>query len=180
LTPEEVVALFGPTEEGILARMVPDAPDAAMETYVAAYRAGHDTSVEFAGVTDIVHRLADAGIPQAVVTGKGPRTADVTIRALGLDGILDPVIPGSENGSIKADAIASVARSWGLPPATIVYLGDIPSDVTHARTAGAVPVSVAWKADADRDALAAQEPALVVETPGELRAWLGPAVGVDL
>lgn len=179
LTPDEVVGLFGPTEEGILARIVPHASDEAMETYVAAYEAGHNGGVAFEGITEIVHVLAAAGIPQGVVTGKGPRTAAVTISSLGLDEILDPVLAGSEAGSIKADAIGAVATTWGMTPGSLVYLGDIPSDVVHARAAGAVPVSVAWKPGADPAALAAEDPAAVVADAAELRAWLGPAVGVE-
>ncbi len=180
LEPSQVEALFGPTEEGILAGVVPDASDAAMETYVAYYERGHENGVAFDGVTELVLDLDRLGVRQGVVTGKGARTAAITLRALGLDRVLAPVMAGSDRGSIKADAMRSVTDEWGIPPGSVAYLGDIPSDVTHARTAGVVPISVAWKPDSDRSALAAMEPDALVEDVATLRAWLRETMDLDL
>lgn len=180
LAPKDVEALFGPTEEGILAGIVPEASEAAMESYVAFYERGHDNGVAFEGVTELVLDLHRLGVRQGVVTGKGARTAAITLRALGLDGVLAPVMAGSENGSIKADAMRAVLDGWGLDPDAVAYLGDIPSDVTHARTAGVVPVSVAWKPDSDRAALAAVGPDALVEDVTALRTWLRETMDLDL
>lgn len=176
LDPPEVVALFGPTEEGILRSVVPAAADAAIETYVEIYERGHGNGVGFDGVTELVHELDERGIRQGVVTGKGARTASITLAALGLDSILDPIVAGSEHGSIKARAIGAVVEEWGMDPGEVAYIGDVASDTYASRSAGVRAVAVAWKPSADVAALAASEPdALVVDVAG-LRAWIAAQI----
>jgi phosphoglycolate phosphatase/pyrophosphatase PpaX len=181
LTRGEVTALFGPTEEGILKSVLgPEVGAAASETYLDLYARGHDSGRSFTGVTDLVADCAATGIPMGIVTGKGARSAAITISALGLDGVFDPVVAGSEAGSIKTEAILSVVRAWDVSPDSVAYVGDAVSDVHHARAAGVRVVSVAWKPDAELDALEGAAPDVVAPDVPALRAWLAQRMTGDL
>ncbi|HAX24486.1 MAG TPA: hypothetical protein DCX80_05550, partial [Chloroflexi bacterium] len=54
----EIVALFGPNEEGILRRLAGDDWPAAMERFLAEYEANHDTCpAPFEGIDDVLRRI---------------------------------------------------------------------------------------------------------------------------
>ena len=181
MTEQEVIATFGPTEEGILRTIVGDRWEDAIEIYLGLYEEGHASDgLVFEDVVAQVHRLAEAGVRQVVVTGKGARSAEISLRYAGLDAVFDRVVPGSMKGSIKRDAISSIMADWDLPSGTVAYVGDHASDVRQARAAGAVPLSAAWDAAADLEALLESEPRALLRTPAELHVWLGANVaGLD-
>jgi phosphoglycolate phosphatase-like HAD superfamily hydrolase len=182
LSRREVTSMFGPTEEGILKVVLGDRDgEAAAETYLALYAEGHRSRRAFEGITELIRDLAATGLPMGVVTGKGARSAEITLRSLELDGVFDPIVAGSESGSIKTQAIRSIVERWNVDPAAVAYIGDALSDVTHAREAGVVPVSAAWKPEADVRRLAALRPAAVIREVDDLSAWLAPRLvrGLD-
>ena len=172
LTPEQVRSRFGPTEEGILAYEVGDRWPDAIETYLEIYESHHNgTALTFDRVRDTVLDLAAAGVPMAVVTGKGERSARITIEHVGLAEAFDAIEAGSVHGSIKTAAINTTVERWGVDPGTVAYVGDVPSDVDHARAASVVAVSAAWKPDADAEALEKRTPDFLLRSESELSAW---------
>ena len=175
LTPDQIVARFGPTEEGLLRDIVGDRWEDAIEMYLADYERGHDGLV-FEHVRNEVLRLSEAGLPMAVVTGKGERSAAVTLRLIGLDDAFDQVGAGSMDGSVKADKITDIVRAWGIPPESVAYIGDAPSDIHEARAAGITPVSAAWMPGARVEELTALEPLAVLEDEQALVRWIATYV----
>ena len=114
---QEVRAMFGPAEEGVFQRVVPDDWERRMEQYLAAYQRQHSLCPEpFPGMRESIDELCARGIRLAVVTGKGPRSAAISLRELGLEGIFDPVEAGSPNGGVKPAAMRRVLDFWGLEP----------------------------------------------------------------
>lgn len=170
---EEIIGMFGPTEEGILRNVVGDAWQNAIETYLLAYRKGHaEADLAFTEVIGLVRELMDIGLPMAVVTGKGDASCAVTLESLGLVGVFDPVACGSMDGSVKSIEIDRIVNGWGLEPSSVVYIGDSPTDIIESRIAGVVAVAAAWKTDADVPALQGEQPDVVVADAAELREWL--------
>ena len=173
LTRDDVVAMFGPTEEGILMGVFGDDASSPIETYLEEYARRHAAErLDFPEVTEVVRRLAGTPIPMGVVTGKGRRSAEITLDALGLVGVFDPIAAGSDTGSVKAREITRIVSHWGLDPSEVAYIGDAPADIAEARAAGVVAVSAAWHAGADVDRLVALEPDVVVTDAQQLAAWL--------
>lgn len=166
-------ATFGPSEEGILQALVGDRWEEAFEVYLDLYEQAHDAgALVFSDVTSEVERLAAADIPQAVVTGKGMRSAEVTLGHIGIESAFDDIAAGSMEGSVKSREIARIADAWGFERGEVAYMGDHASDVTHARAAGAVAVSVAWAPDADIHELRSAEPDALLFTSRDLTTWL--------
>lgn len=174
LTHEGIIALFGPTEEGLLRNVFGDEWVQAIETYLVEYERRHDGDAGvFPGVRKVIHGLRRRGIPMAVVTGKGARSAEITLRSIGLEGAFDPVEAGSMDGSVKAAAISRIVGDWSIEPQRVAYFGDMPSDISEARKAGVRAISAAWKSDADIDALVAGSPDALLRSEDELGEWVG-------
>lgn len=173
-TDEEITALFGPSEEGAIRKVVPDHAEACIALFLEEYEKAHDSCCEpFPGLLDVLESIRSRGVRTAVVTGKGPQSAGISLRKIGLNGYFDIVEAGSPEGGIKAEAIGRVLAQWGdIPADAACYVGDVASDVTAARKAGVLPLSAGWAATADPIALEAASPhALFRDIPG-FQAWL--------
>lgn len=172
----EIHAQFGPSEEGILARLCPDAAAAALEEYLAAYRKAHARCPRpFEGIGELLEMLRARGVQLAVVTGKGPRSASISLDVLRLRDYFSHVEAGSPAGGVKPEAMRRVLRHWGLAPSVVVGIGDSPKDVRAAREVGMASVAAAWAPGAAAAALEASGPNRLFRDPRELRAWLAGA-----
>ena len=138
----EIMALFGPNEEGILQRLAGEAWPAALERFLAEYESHHDACrAPFPGIDDVLGRIDQRGARLAIVTGKGAGSAAISVRRLGLGRYFDLVVSGSSEGVVKADQIRDIAESWGLPAEQLAYVGDTAYDMDHAHAAGAVAIA---------------------------------------
>jgi len=175
LTPEEIYSRFGPSEEGVLRNELGDLWIDAIEVFLDEYQAGLDGR-QFPDVVLVVRHLADVGVPQAVVTGKGARGAAITLDAMQLADVFDDVAAGSMEGSVKADEIARIVDAWSLAPSRVAYIGDAPSDIRSCREAGVMAVTAAWKSGADIDHLASLQPDVLLSSEADLVEWVASAV----
>lgn len=172
MSASEIAALFGPSEEGLLRAILPSAFESAMATYLAEYERLHTRCrAPFDGLSQLLDRLAERGVRLGIVTGKGPHSAAISLRAIGLEGRFEGVEVGSPTGSIKPQAIRRLLHSWRLPAPACAHIGDSPIDVRAAREAGVVAVAAAWGPDADPQLLAAEGPDFLFQSVEELAAW---------
>lgn len=174
-THPEVIARFGPSEIGIIKRMVPeDVWEATCQTFHEEYERIHrERQVgAYPGIDRILNLLTAHNIRQAIVTGKGAKSAQISLGYFQLNGHFDFVETGWQSGSSKEACINKVVEEWQIPPENVLYFGDAPSDVTIARCAGVRPISVAWADTADPQELLAQDPEALFETIPELEIWL--------
>lgn len=175
LSPDEIYSRFGPSEEGVLRNELGDRWVDAIEVFLDEYRAGLD-GTQFPEVSRLVRRLANAGVRQSVVTGKGARGAAITLEALQLSDVFEEVATGSMDGSVKADEISRIVDAWAIAPSRIAYIGDAPSDIRSSREAGVVAVTAAWSSRADVDHLASLGPDVLLRAEGDLVEWAASAV----
>jgi HAD superfamily hydrolase (TIGR01549 family) len=176
-TDAEITATFGPSEEGAIQRVTPDRAEEALELFFAEYERAHaDCRAPFPGIPEALQRLEEQNILVAVVTGKGPRSAEISLRMMGLAGYFEHVEAGSPEGGVKPRAIGKVLAAWGLPAAEVAYVGDAPSDIPAARQAGVLPLAATWAATADYAALQALDPAAIFRTVPEFTEWIGEKV----
>lgn len=172
-TDEEIVAQFGPSEEGMLQRLVPDRWEDCFALYLRIYEREHRRIGQiFPGIETALTMLKAREIPLAVVTGKGPRSAAISLDQLGLAPYFEPIETGSPEGNVKARCINNVLARWRVPPSRIAYLGDAVSDIEAARTAGLIPLAAAWDSRAEPAALRSLAPATVFGTVKEFIGWI--------
>jgi phosphoglycolate phosphatase/pyrophosphatase PpaX len=85
----DVIAMFGPSEEGMLQRQLPQTWPAALEVYLKEYERAHVTCpAPFPGLTTLLTGLRRRGLRLGIVTGKGLRSATISARVLGFGRLL--------------------------------------------------------------------------------------------
>jgi phosphoglycolate phosphatase-like HAD superfamily hydrolase len=83
LSDEEIIATFGPSEEGTIRAPAPQGFEDCLEEYLKHYESMHDAySIPFAGIASLLDELSSARALLAVVTGKGSRSAAISLRVL--------------------------------------------------------------------------------------------------
>lgn len=176
-TDEEIVARFGPSEEGMLQRWVPDRWEECLRLYLTAYEREHRRiGRTFPGVETALGLLRTFGIRLGVVTGKGPQSAAISVAQLGLAPYFDCIETGSPEGTVKVRCIERVLARWGVAPDRTAYLGDVVSDIEASRAVGAIPLAAAWDERSDGNALRSRNPLAVFDTVSQFIDWIGETV----
>jgi phosphoglycolate phosphatase-like HAD superfamily hydrolase len=169
----EIRAMFGPTEEGMIQQAIPGRFDEAISGYLAAYERAHgDCPQPFPGIREVLDVLEQQGVPRAIVTGKGARSAEISLRVMGLAGAFERVEAGSPGGNVKAEKMRRVIEDWSVDPANVACIGDAPSDIRSARQNGAIPLAAAWAGTADYDTLHALGPQATFRRVEEFLEWI--------
>ena len=178
-TDPEIHALFGPSEEGILRRLVPDRWQECYEVYLRFYEQHHNQYARvFPGIEPLLEWIASTRIPTGIVTAKGAESAAITVDRLGLRRYFAAVEAGGPDGARKPQGIGVMLSRWGCHPTEAVYIGDSPYDMRAAREAGVAPLGAAWATGASAHALRSAGAAVVFESPTALHLWLARA-GVE-
>lgn len=174
---EEILARFGPSEEGMLQRWVPDRWEECLRFYLAAYEREHRRMARtFPGVETALGLLKARGIRLAVVTGRGPHSTAISLAQFGLVPYFDSVETGAPEGAVKPRCIRRVVERWGVPAGRVAYLGDVPSDVEASRAAGVLPLAAAWEERSNAGALRALDPLAVFDTVPQFLRWIETTV----
>ena len=172
-TDEQIRGLFGPSEEGMLQRVMPERWEEGLAILLEAYqRQLIGCGGVFPSVTAALTLLRERGTPLGLVTGKGPFTTKMSLTHFGLDGVFDAVEVGSPQGVVKAAAIGRVVARWGVAADQVIYVGDAVADVTSARQAGVRPIAAAWAPSAIVAELAAAKPHALFASGDDFHAWL--------
>jgi pyrophosphatase PpaX len=147
-TPGEIVALFGPPEEGAVIKVFGhEHVDAVMEELLAYYASHHSALASLhGGMEEVLHYLKEREVRLAVFTGKGRRTTSITLNALNLSGYFDCIVSGNDVVHHKPhpEGILRILDTFALPPSGAVMVGDSMSDIRSARAAGVRIASVLW------------------------------------
>jgi HAD superfamily hydrolase (TIGR01549 family) len=171
----EIIATFGPSEEGTIRALAPHNYDESLAAYLHHYERLHPACPAlFGGMMDLLRDLRRHGVRLGLVTGKGERSTLLSLRQFGLEDMFELVETGSPSGPRKPEALRIILDAWALAPGEAVYIGDVPSDVTAARAVGMPVVSAAWAGTADMASLRAENPDFLAASIGDLRTWLWP------
>jgi HAD superfamily hydrolase (TIGR01509 family) len=173
--PREIIALFGPPEEGALIPIVgEERVDAAMDDLCDFYRTHHHAMAALhGGMDEVLAFLKATGVPLGVFTGKGRRTAMITLEALGIAGYFDLIVSGNDVVRHKPDpeGIRKFIEAFSLAPAEVLMVGDALGDVAASKGAGATSVAVLWDSY-DRERVARAGADVVFEEVSGFLSWL--------
>lgn len=173
-TPKEIIAFFGPPEEGALAKILgAEHLDGAMEELCDVYQARHAELARLhTGMDDVLALLKEQGKKLALFTGKGSRTASITMEAFNLTSFFDVVISGNDVVHHKPhpEGIQKVLEKFSLPPDNVLMVGDSMADVQASRGAGVKMAAVLWDSYESERVLAAQTD-FVFHNVSEMLEW---------
>lgn len=174
---EEIIATFGPSEEGTIMTLIPDHYEAGIVNYLQFYQTLHDLCPEpFQGIRELLVRLQENSVRIAMVTGKGRHSTEISLRQFGLSSFFEIIETGSPAGPRKADGIEKVLAEWpGLGKGEVLYVGDAPSDISASRKAGIPVVAAAWAETAEAEVLKVLGPDALFYSLDDFVDWLFPA-----
>jgi len=174
ISDEEIFAAFGPSDEGTIRVIVPDAVEMCMEQFLYHYRRLHPVMCPkpFDGIIDILEELKSRHILIGLVTGKGPRSLAITFEELGLEHYFDAVETGSPLHANKPECLRNILHKFNLSPSETVYIGDSPSDITACREVSIPIYSAAWATTTDLPKLQSLRPDHIVHSVEDLKTLL--------
>ncbi len=177
--PREIIALFGPPEEGALMPIVgAERLEEAMDDLCEFYRGHHHAMASLhSGMDDVLAFLKTTGVPLGVFTGKGRRTAMITLEALGIADYFAMIVSGNDVLRHKPDpeGIRKFIDAYSLSPPEVLMVGDALGDISASRAAGATPVAALWDSyDAERVSRSGAE--MVFHEVSAFLSWLKESV----
>lgn len=169
----EIIATFGPAEEGTIKALIPHAFDEGVAAYLHHYEQYHaDYPALFPGVEDLLKQLQAKNAPLALVTGKGERSAGLSLRFYQLTPYFSAFGYGDLGAVSKTRNINRIVAEWALLPSEVLYVGDAPSDITACRKAGVPIAAAAWASTAEPDMLASMQPDALFASIDSFQNWL--------
>lgn len=169
---EDVAACFGPSEEGMMQRLLPDHWEEGVCVYLSHYRDLHDMCPEpFVGGRDLLDLLRKHRVPLALITGKGPVSAAISLERYGLARSFDWIATGNAEGSQKDRHMREFVAAQGILPGDAVYIGDSVADIRESRSAGVDVFAAGWAATAKLPELEAAKPDRLFTDINDLRAY---------
>ena len=173
-TPKEIIGFFGPPEEGAIEKLLgANHVEKVMDELCDVYRARHAELARLhSGIRDLLALLKQQGKTLAVFTGKGTRTASITLEAFNISPFFDLVISGNDVVRHKPhpEGICKVLDAFSLPPDKALMVGDSMADVRASREAGVKMAAVLWDSY-DRERVLAARTDFVFHHVDEMLEW---------
>lgn len=139
----EILSLSGPSEEGIIQKVVPINWEKCVELYIE-YELNHLELVKiFPGLQNVLELFKRKNIKMAVITGRKNNTYKF-LDYTGLTPYFDVVETGSMHGSSKQASIQYVINKWNYPPQQLIYVGDTAYEMVEAQKANVQPIRAKW------------------------------------
>ena len=171
---DEARGWIGQTLRDTFAERYPDQATELVDSYITWNAAHlHELLEDFPGTAELLQALTAAGVRIGVATSKRRVSAENTLRAAGLDDLIE-VTAAMEDTVVhkpNPEPLLLALERLGARPEQAAYVGDAVVDVQAAQAAGMAAIAVTWGA-APKAALEAAAPDALVDTIAELQALL--------
>ena len=170
----EIIATFGPSEEGTIMALAPNHYDKGVADYLHYYEQLHDMCpVPFEGMKEILQTLENRGVRIAMVTGKGKHSTDISLRHFELAQFFEMIETGSPEGARKTEGIQIILDGLtGIKKDEVIYVGDAPSDITASKKVGIPIIAAAWADTSEPKKLQEMQPDELFYTIKDFGDWL--------
>ncbi|WP_303317203.1 HAD family hydrolase [Flavivirga abyssicola] len=157
---EEIIATFGPSEEGTIMALAPNHYEQGVADYLRYYKMFHDICPNpFHGIKELLDSLKEKGVRIAMVTGKGKYSTEISLDKFELKNYFEIIETGHLEGGRKPEGIQTVLDSFNeLSNHEVVYVGDAPSDITASKEVGVPVIAAAWSDTVKPERLAELKP----------------------
>jgi phosphoglycolate phosphatase/pyrophosphatase PpaX len=177
LSDEDIIATFGPSEEGTIRKLIPADEEAGVKAYLEHYAQLHHTCPEaFAGIKELLDILTSAGVQLAMVKGKGIHSTKISLKQFGLGGYFEILETGSPEGPDKINGIRRVIARLSADLSESIYVGDAPSDIIHCKEVGIPIAAAAWATTAEPEKLIKLDPERIFYSITDFSRWIAERV----
>ncbi len=145
------------------------------EAFLAAYtRCLADTTALFDGMADLLYELSARGLKWGVVTNKPHRFTLPVMDGLGLREEAAVIISGDSTAYAKPHPLPllTACEQMGVPPASVLYVGDDLRDIQAAQAANMPSAAAAWGYIGHNGEISAWGADVIVAHPMDLLAHL--------
>lgn len=173
-TDEDIIKLFGPTEDVILKELMKENYEEARKDYFHYYSENHSLLAEiFPGIDGILKLIKMKNIPTSIYTGKGKDSTKITLDKLGLTKYFDLIVTGDDILEHKPspEGIEIFINQFNLNRDKVLMIGDAPADIIAARNANIKCASVLWDSYA-REKVLEMKSDFVFFTVNELKNFI--------
>jgi phosphoglycolate phosphatase-like HAD superfamily hydrolase len=173
ISEEEIIATFGPSEEGTIRKLIPIHEEAGVKAYLHYYQELHDMCPQpFPGITELLQTLHGKGVQLAMVTGKGIHSTRLSLNQFGLARYFEVFETGSPDVPNKVNGIRSVLKRMQVDKRDSLYVGDAPSDISYCKEVGIPIAAAAWASTADAGQLQQLNPEWLFHSIDEFSKWI--------
>lgn len=174
LSDEDIIATFGPSEEGTILALAPEHFDQCISDYFRIYEDLHDMCpTPFAGIVDLLTTLQNKQVRIAMVTGKGKYCTDLTLKKFGIPQFFEIIETGQPSGPNKVEGIQNVVDYFeNIAKNEMVYIGDTPGDIVASKQVGISIFAAAWADTAETQKLKELKPDGLFYRIEDLKEWL--------
>lgn len=158
ISEEEIIAKFGPSEEGVIMALLQDRYQyryqEGIDKYLFHYENLHHTTQNpFEGIRETITYLKAKKIILGVVTGKGLSSTQITLQKYNLYKYFDIIETGSPYGPRKVEALQSILYKYNLKSNEAIYIGDSTSDILDAKKLNMPVYAACWDKSSNYDKL---------------------------
>ncbi|HEX7063817.1 MAG TPA: HAD family hydrolase, partial [Bacillales bacterium] len=148
ITSDEIKAMFGPAENAIIEKhFEKNQVEAAIKTYHDYYWDHHEQWVERSWeIEDLLHDIKSSGLKLAIMTGKGRKSLDASLKALEMTDLFDMTVTGDEVEKPKPDSegLLKILEALNVSSEEAIFVGDSDFDIKAGKSAGVETIGVQW------------------------------------
>jgi HAD superfamily hydrolase (TIGR01549 family) len=174
LSDEEIIATFGPSEEGTIMALAPEHYEEGIARYLKFYKQLHTMCpAPFDGIKDLLIALKNKSVRIAMVTGKGKHSTEISLEQFSIAQYFEAIETGIASGPRKAEGIQNILDLFkDISKNEVIYVGDAPSDITASRKVGVPVVAAAWAETAEPENLKKLHPDMLFDNIKDFSNWL--------
>ena len=176
LTEEENNSIYGPTEEGIILKLIKDKGEAkeCFLRYLDLYNEYHEELLPdfIPGIRELLEDLNKRNIPVYLLTGRSKESTMITLTKFNAFKYFKAIYTGGLYGEVKEELLNELASIHHYNKEDLVYIGDSLHDVPQCRRANVDIISVGYANTDSYEKLEEINKGNVAKTVEELKAKL--------
>jgi phosphoglycolate phosphatase-like HAD superfamily hydrolase len=171
---------YGPTEKGIIKKLVPkESFPAAWDYFIKLYNEQSRIMMPkpFDGIKGLLNKYSQRkDVLVVMLTGRSPETLAISLKDLGLEPYFAKCYTGAMTGVNKDKSILKLLHDYGLNKNDVLYIGDTVADIKVMRKVNVDLISAVYGYPKDyQDSIDKLNPSLVAHTVQELDELLKKA-----
>lgn len=176
LTEEENNSIYGPTEEGIILKLIEDKGEAkeCFLRYLDLYNQYHEELLPdfIPGIRELLEELNKRNIPVFLLTGRSKESTMITLTKFNAFKYFKAIYTGGLYGEVKEELLNELASIHHYNKEDLVYIGDSLHDVPQCRRANVDIISVSYANTDSYEKLEEINKGNVAKTVEELKSKL--------
>ena len=176
LTEEENNSIYGPTEEGIILKLIKDKGEAkeCFLRYLDLYNQYHEELLPdfIPGIRELLEELNKRNIPVFLLTGRSKESTMITLTKFNGFKYFKAIYTGGLYGEVKEELLNELASIHHYNKEDLVYIGDSLHDVPQCRRANVDIISISYANTDSYEKLDEINKGNVAKTVEELKAKL--------